>query len=249
VKSVQLSRGRAVTPGWYGIPAQFRPVWQTLKTKGFEIVFLKHYAYAEVTSQNWLVFRSTIGFSAPLLRIKDVEVDAIVNSALAQRAVDLYPGTKEDGSFTHSDILKLLREQKGLCNGCGVGINRRYTVDHIIARSRGGSNNKKNLQLLCGPCNSSKGDRSMVEWVRNSERCADYWGNDELRPVPIGEESIESWDVVRRMTIHFRSILTAAGHEEHPILDRVIKKRGQPLTRDDFLACGVSKEDLDAAGY
>ena len=35
---------------------------------------------------------------------------------------------------------------------------RNFTVDHIVAQSRGGTDHLDNLQLLCGACNSLKGD-------------------------------------------------------------------------------------------
>lgn len=54
----------------------------------------------------------------------------------------------------------LYGEQEGHCNGCGTHFEmRNLTIDHIIARSVGGTDHLDNLQLLCGNCNSIKGNR------------------------------------------------------------------------------------------
>ena len=54
----------------------------------------------------------------------------------------------------------LYGEQAGHCNGCGTHFEmRNLTIDHIIARSVGGTDDIENLQLLCGNCNSVKGNR------------------------------------------------------------------------------------------
>ncbi len=54
----------------------------------------------------------------------------------------------------------LYGEQGGHCNGCNTHFQTQHlTVDHIIARSKGGADHLENLQLLCSHCNSVKGNR------------------------------------------------------------------------------------------
>lgn len=72
------------------------------------------------------------------------------------------------GYYTVQDVDALLGRQPE-CVGCGVSFALAgYTVDHVVPLSRGGSNWPDNLQLLCQPCNSSKGDKFMCEWVREA---------------------------------------------------------------------------------
>ena len=61
-------------------------------------------------------------------------------------------------------------EQEGYCKGCGKHFEiDNITIDHIIPVSRGGDNRRDNLQLLCGNCNSSKGDKPMAYLNRKNE--------------------------------------------------------------------------------
>ncbi len=55
----------------------------------------------------------------------------------------------------------LYGEQEGRCGGCRSHFEfRHFEVDHMIPRSRGGTDHLENLQLLCGSCNRIKGDRT-----------------------------------------------------------------------------------------
>ena len=57
----------------------------------------------------------------------------------------------------------LYGQQEGVCAGCRVFFPfRNLTVDHVIPQSQGGTHHLTNLQLLCGACNSLKGDRSQA---------------------------------------------------------------------------------------
>ena len=53
--------------------------------------------------------------------------------------------------------------QEGICAGCKIHFPfSNLTVDHIVPHAKGGQNIEENLQLLCGSCNSIKGDREMA---------------------------------------------------------------------------------------
>lgn len=75
-----------------------------------------------------------------------------------------------DGSHSAQDIQQLLVLQKGRCAMCGDDIRKAFQVDHIQALSRGGSNDRLNLQLLCGGCNASKGPRDVIDVAQRMGR-------------------------------------------------------------------------------
>ncbi len=60
----------------------------------------------------------------------------------------------------------LYGRQEGHCGGCRVLFPfRNLTVDHVVPRSKGGTDALENLQLLCGACNSTKGAGTQAELV------------------------------------------------------------------------------------
>lgn len=67
-------------------------------------------------------------------------------------------------TFTAKEKTALYNDQKGVCNGCKKKFAiQNMTVDHIRPFSQGGGERMSNLQLLCGHCNSLKGDGTMAQ--------------------------------------------------------------------------------------
>ena len=69
---------------------------------------------------------------------------------------------KEEDITKKTTKERLFKDQNKKCNGCEVVFEmRNLTIDHIIPREKNGGSHYENLQLLCGHCNSIKGDRPM----------------------------------------------------------------------------------------
>lgn len=73
-----------------------------------------------------------------------------------------------EGSFLQSDISEIMAQQKGRCAmpTCRVKLRPDFHVDHIIPIKRGGSNWRRNIQLLCPICNAKKGARDPIDHAR-----------------------------------------------------------------------------------
>ena len=67
-------------------------------------------------------------------------------------------------TFTEADKSPYYAKQKGRCNGCKRAYELKdMHMDHIKPRSKGGSDKPRNLQLLCGNCNTTKGEGTMKQ--------------------------------------------------------------------------------------
>ena len=61
--------------------------------------------------------------------------------------------------YSSHERKEILKANYGVCACCGKKLNvNTMTIDHIIPRSRGGSNGQENLTALCYDCNQKKGN-------------------------------------------------------------------------------------------
>ncbi len=60
------------------------------------------------------------------------------------------------------------------CAYCGVKHDR-LALDHILPKSKGGRDTGDNLIKVCKSCNSSKGDKDLLEWCYQLEVFPDPW--------------------------------------------------------------------------
>jgi len=75
--------------------------------------------------------------------------------------------TGADGSHTPKDVANIFKMQRGKCAYCRVKLANEYHVDHIVPLSAGGSNDRKNLQILCPPCNLHKHAKDPIEFSQS----------------------------------------------------------------------------------
>lgn len=85
------------------------------------------------------------------------EVLRACNAARSARAVGV-----TDGHVTAEELRTLWLHYEQRCAYCGA--SEELTLDHVMPISRGGSNSIDNCVPACWPCNSSKNDRTYLEW-------------------------------------------------------------------------------------
>lgn len=75
-----------------------------------------------------------------------------------------------EGSHTAAEVAALFKAQRGRCAACRIGLTNGHHADHIVAVTKGGSNWIRNIQLLCEPCNLSKYNHDMIDWMQSQGR-------------------------------------------------------------------------------
>lgn len=94
-------------------------------------------------------------------------------NAIARRSAAAVRRARQSGSpdrYTKADIEFLLNLQRSKCahSWCRSPLRKKYHIDHIKPLAIGGSNGRKNLQLLCAPCNLRKGPKHPVDFAQQN---------------------------------------------------------------------------------
>lgn len=71
----------------------------------------------------------------------------------------------QESTLTTADLSDLRAKYGKKCAICGV--KGKLTIDHIVPIAAGGKHEARNIQFLCGPCNSHKRDLPMEDFARS----------------------------------------------------------------------------------
>jgi hypothetical protein len=76
-----------------------------------------------------------------------------------------------EGEITISGTIREWEKEQELPKQCVYcGSIRDLTADHLIPRSRGGDESADNVVLACQPCNASRGEKGIFEWLGLKEK-------------------------------------------------------------------------------
>jgi hypothetical protein len=71
-----------------------------------------------------------------------------------------------DGRLRISDTLREWERDNPPVDECAFcGSKDGLTRDHLVPRSRGGNDSPDNTVLTCSPCNATRGERGIFEWL------------------------------------------------------------------------------------
>lgn len=83
---------------------------------------------------------------------------------VAKRARNMNRRAQQGSEVSGAVILEVQAEYGGICPYCNQPIAKGH-IDHVVPISRGGTNRRSNLAYSCAPCNLSKSNNSLIEFM------------------------------------------------------------------------------------
>lgn len=69
--------------------------------------------------------------------------------------------------YTPEDVHQILKAQRHRCAYCRVNVSDCYEIDHIVPLARGGADDRRNIQIVCAPCNRQKQAKDPIKHARD----------------------------------------------------------------------------------
>ncbi len=148
--------------------ASYQKEWKEKNRDRYAAQRAEYAARAEVRLRRSMLARARREANLEEFRARQRETDQ-KNAAAKLARVRNRRAMKRSANGTHSaaDIATLREAQKDRCGYCRTRLRGKGHVDHIKAISRGGSNDRSNLQLLCAPCNVAKGAKDAIDFAQS----------------------------------------------------------------------------------
>jgi hypothetical protein len=94
-----------------------------------------------------------------------VDAGLLLRDGKHYRIAGDYHCFRRDDSRPKLPRREVFERDEWLCVYCGAQVDMQSgQADHVVPRSRGGSDDISNLATACAPCNQSKGARTPAEW-------------------------------------------------------------------------------------
>lgn len=140
------------------------------------------------------------------------------------------------------------RPKPGPCSYCGRPADM---TDHVIPRSRGGTDDPSNLVPSCGPCNSSKRDQTLDEWIASGHAPVTAGGSPLPVAVPTGGSAVRNGRKHSTERAEAQFLDGGKWASDKPKPEPTTNRKGTlaPRARDDtwdavMVACNVDAQSI-----
>ena len=119
-----------------------------------------------------LIFQNTCPKPKPRRMRLMIKGRSLKGEGIEERLEETITRSTQRPVFSTSFRLNLFLKRKGTCARCSQKIDagKAWDIDHIIPLALGGTNETKNLQVLCRPCHRSKTSQSDIPRIAKTKR-------------------------------------------------------------------------------